>query len=687
MAKAKGLKRYAVSVLGGLCLAGLAATGFAASTTDLIVVIDESGSMDTERNFIGNYIENMDTVLEENGVSTNQYGLVGYGGHYAVATNEEGHKHTVGGGDLGTAAEFSAATDGLQVDGGTEDGYEAMMFALENYTFRSNAGASLFLITDEDRDDITNATVDYNSMLAAIQDAGVVMHAMVDQRFYDTDGNTAIAIDAQGNAYLLDEQGNITVVQGGASRTDGDGEINASGATDDDYTELALATGGIVADLDANRTAIEGNNDTIAQSFAELLTDIILETTQQQTPVSGLLALAETPAQKVVARVLQDENNLAAVRTAINAMLSNSKKRDTLEQLTPRKIFAMVQHAIRSGHNKQKAMKRRMRRIRTGQAEQFDVSGFAFNYKGREINGEMLKEMLPQGLLGGAAGDSDLVPRHGFFLSGSLSRGDYDRAVGSDPYEFDSWSIAAGTDYRLTEAWTAGASLSFETSDTDFADNISKTDMSTVGLSFYGMYTFQPNMYLEGTAGYNWTSYSAERYTGLPGFAAAESDPKGHLWQFSLELGRDFEYERWRFEPSVSGAYSRIEIDAYSETGAGAANLTVSDQDAHSFIGSIGGRIGYEYNNPNSFFIPEVHAYWEHEFANDSRNIESAFSNAPGAIFAVATEEPDRDYVRVGLGLTGHLGDRAIVTLSGDSLVGFENLEEYTLSGSVKWKF
>jgi outer membrane autotransporter protein len=402
-------------------------------------------------------------------------------------------------------------------------------------------------------------------------------------------------------------------------------------------------------------------------------------------PGVDLTSLARTPAQKAVASVLQSESSLSSISDAVLS-LPAVEQQQALERLSPRKVFTMVQNSIRGSKNKRFNIKRRMSKIRLGQSNKLDVSGFAFNYKGTDINGDILKELLPEKLIGGAAGDSDLVPRQGFFISGTVSQGDYDRVDDTDPYEFDSWNLAVGTDYRLTEALTAGVLLSFETSDTDFTD-MSKIDMSEVGLSFYGLYTFQPNMYLEGTAGYGWNSYETTRSTGLAGFGSAVSDPKGRQWHFSLEMGRDFEYERWRFEPSISTTYTKVDIDAYTEVGAGAASLVVSDQDARSFIGRLGGRIGYEYDNPNSFFVPEIHAYWEHEFENDSRSIDSAFAGAPGTVFAVPTEKPDRDYVRVGLGLTGHLGDSTIVSVSGDSVIGYDNLEEYTLAGSVKWKF
>src|SRR5690606_40906997 len=53
----------------------------AATTLDMAIVIDESGSMSGEHNaFIGTYVRHLDSMLKEQNVTLNQYGLVGFGG-------------------------------------------------------------------------------------------------------------------------------------------------------------------------------------------------------------------------------------------------------------------------------------------------------------------------------------------------------------------------------------------------------------------------------------------------------------------------------------------------------------------------------------------------------------------------------------------------------------------------------
>jgi len=83
----------AVLVVG---LLALATSGYAASV-NVICVVDESGSMSTEHNWIGGMVTSLDARLAALGLS-GKYGLVGFGasgtGGHAVA----GHKHLVAAG-------------------------------------------------------------------------------------------------------------------------------------------------------------------------------------------------------------------------------------------------------------------------------------------------------------------------------------------------------------------------------------------------------------------------------------------------------------------------------------------------------------------------------------------------------------------------------------------------------------
>ncbi|WP_447970729.1 vWA domain-containing protein [Nitrospira sp. M1] len=240
---------------------------------DVIVVVDESGSMAGEHSFLQTAIPDLEMGLQAAGVGTgsnvNRYAIVGYGGF--DFTGQLPHSHQVGGGDFGSASQFATAASGLVTSGGTEDGYQAIDFALNNYTFRNGDFAQqVILVTDEDRD-INNGTaggnnagsgLNFSSVESDLQNEGVVLNAILDNPLSSAGGARALGLAADGTAFTADGTGGFMTSAGGIVG-------NGSGSTETDYVPLAHNLGGAVWDLNLLR---QGGNT--AESFANAFVSI-----------------------------------------------------------------------------------------------------------------------------------------------------------------------------------------------------------------------------------------------------------------------------------------------------------------------------------------------------------------------------------------------------------------------------
>ena len=257
-------KSFRSFLMSAAVLASLSSLS-AATFVDVVVVVDESGSMSTEHAWLGGMVTSLNTKLTSLGY-TPKFGLFGFGGG--------------GGGNLGrtllnagTAAQFGTATSGLVLTGTNEDGYSGLSFASSNYTFTAGAARNYILVTDEDRDNlngaITSATI---ATLLSTQNA--LLNAVVRNPFTCSGGgNGAVIGRSTGSGFRANGIGGYNLCNNPGT---GDG----NGSTETQYVPLALNSGGAAWDLNILRS---GGND--ALSFTEAFVDIkVAEITNQTVP-------------------------------------------------------------------------------------------------------------------------------------------------------------------------------------------------------------------------------------------------------------------------------------------------------------------------------------------------------------------------------------------------------------------
>ena len=256
------------------------ATAASLKSSDVVVIVDEYGSMNYEQTWLGTVIPQLDTALQNQGIVGNRFGLVGFG----TSNQTLGRSLPVGGAKFGNSAEFATATNSLLLNGSFEDGYSAIDFALNNYTFREGAAVNFILVTDEDRDN-GNSSLNFNNILARLkrnpQDNkdDILLNAIVDANFV----NNSLGVNSEGNAYIANGSGGYTTTQLPQPLTNF--VTRDFGTTKLDYIDLALDSGG--AGWDLNQLRDGGLTGT---SFSNAFIDAkVEEIKNQQIPEPGLV--------------------------------------------------------------------------------------------------------------------------------------------------------------------------------------------------------------------------------------------------------------------------------------------------------------------------------------------------------------------------------------------------------------
>lgn len=226
--------------------------------------------MSGEHSFLEDVITSLDSALLTAGVTNRSYGVVGFGGNF---TNP-GSPRMLGSG-LTDAATTKTNLGGLFINGGTEDGYSGIDFAINSFNYTPGAAINYVLVTDEDRDNTDNALT-YGSVLSSLTSRNILLNAVVNASFrVGTPTGTSTALGLNDNeAYVADGAGGFDAYPGGTI-------VGGAGTTVSDYVNMALATGGAAWDLNQLRAG-----GLSALSFTNAFIDIKVDeiTTQPPSP-------------------------------------------------------------------------------------------------------------------------------------------------------------------------------------------------------------------------------------------------------------------------------------------------------------------------------------------------------------------------------------------------------------------
>lgn len=131
------------------CFATLIASSIQAApiSSDLVFVVDESGSMANVQANLRNNIGLFSSILSGTGQVDPRFGLVGYGNSSVVPRQLT---------DFADSTSFSTAATNLIASGGQEPGYTATAYALnalddqtDMFSYRPNAVKNIIILTDE----------------------------------------------------------------------------------------------------------------------------------------------------------------------------------------------------------------------------------------------------------------------------------------------------------------------------------------------------------------------------------------------------------------------------------------------------------------------------------------------------------------------------------------------------------
>ena len=269
---------------------------------------------------------------------------------------------------------------------------------------------------------------------------------------------------------------------------------------------------------------------------------------------------------------------------------------------------------------------------------------------------------------GNASGDEGglMSSSWGVFVNGDIGTGEKDSTDAEDGFSYDTKGLTVGVDYRFGSGLATGVAAGVNTTNSEFDEsaNVSggEMDADIASFSLYGLH-YVGRVYFDGIVTVGQGQFDLSRSIviasestvaendGADRTATSETDST----QTSISLGVGSEYTSGAvsFAPYVRAQYLDVEVDGFTEEGADGLNLRVSDQTIESVTSTAGFRVSTVANTGFGVLVPQGRLEWIHEYSDDVREVETVYANDPREnVLLTVTDEPDRDYFSMGLGVS-----------------------------------
>jgi outer membrane autotransporter protein len=239
----------------------------------------------------------------------------------------------------------------------------------------------------------------------------------------------------------------------------------------------------------------------------------------------------------------------------------------------------------------------------------------------------------------------------------------------------------AGVDYRLNDAFLVGASFGYAHSTVTGNDGTGQSDGDSYRFAGYG--TWNPGgFFVDGTAGYTYSEYDTRRDLAMGSFSGtAKGNTSGGDAEVGARVGKRFNLGGFTVVPDAGLTYDHLTTDRFTESGAGAFNLTVGSTTLDSLRSAIGASASQTFQvNEGLTLEPEVRAHWEHDILDQNVQTSMALAGQP---FTVSSARPGRDAAVLGVGLAGLIGDRTRLFVSYDASLR-ENQTDHAITAGFK---
>lgn len=275
--------------------------------------------------------------------------------------------------------------------------------------------------------------------------------------------------------------------------------------------------------------------------------------------------------------------------------------------------------------------------------------------------------------------------RRGVFVNGDVNLGSQDASEHHPDYNYRTGGATVGFDYGVTDKLAVGVALGVVNNETELHQNQGDIEIDGYAVSVYSNYV-EKNFYSNAVISYGNNDFDIQRQIDFD-HRTATAKTDGTQFSVNLKSGYIARSGNISYGPTFSLKYDRINIDGYTETGAGSLNIKVDDQQTESFIVSVGTQAAVELKTSFGSVIPNIHASYEYQFAPTHRTITTELVTQPGIPMRTQTSESDRDYFKLSAGTQILFSKNFASAINYEIMIGREDFSNNAIKGEIRYQF
>jgi outer membrane autotransporter protein len=255
----------------------------------------------------------------------------------------------------------------------------------------------------------------------------------------------------------------------------------------------------------------------------------------------------------------------------------------------------------------------------------------------------------------------------GMWMQAFGSTGDQNDRQGIAGFDADTLGLSFGADTLVSDNLRVGAAFSYANSDVDTKGLANKLDIDNYQGTIYGSYDLGMH-YLDASFSYGKNTYDSRRVITVGTVnRIALADFNADQVILQGQYGREYTHaDDIYISPYVGLFYANLDIDGYSETGAGTLNLNVDGQSYETLESVLGVSARKEMESRDGTSImPELHAAWRHEFLDEIQVNTSTYTGG-GASFITTGADPANNTFNIGASFSMFLENNVDIKFSYD---------------------